>query len=85
MVFTHRSAEVGHRLMLIHLQGQPLLDLEMRLGEGSGALVAWPLLQSAMHIMNEMATFESAGVSQQTAADKAHQTTVTPGEQSTPE
>ena len=67
MVFTHRSAELGHRLMLIHLQGQPLLDLEMRLGEGSGALVAWPLLQSAMHIMNEMATFESAGVSQQTA------------------
>lgn len=68
MVCTHRSAEVGHRLMLIHLQGQPLLDLEMRLGEGTGALVAWPLLQSAMHLMNEMATFESAGVSQQTDA-----------------
>jgi nicotinate-nucleotide--dimethylbenzimidazole phosphoribosyltransferase len=66
MVFTHRSAEAGHRLMLIHLQAQPLMDLEMRLGEGSGALVAWPLLQSAMHLMNEMATFESAGVSQQT-------------------
>jgi nicotinate-nucleotide--dimethylbenzimidazole phosphoribosyltransferase len=66
MVFTHRSAETGHRLMLIHLQAQPLMDLEMRLGEGSGALVAWPLLQSAMHLMNEMATFESAGVSQPT-------------------
>lgn len=83
MVFTHRSAEVGHRLMLIHLQGQPLLDLEMRLGEGSGALVAWPLLQSAVHIINEMATFESAGVSQQTGADTAHQPTVPPDELST--
>lgn len=72
MVFTHRSAEMGHRLMLIHLQGKPLLDLEMRLGEGSGALVAWPLLQSAMHIMNEMATFESAGVSQQSEASTLH-------------
>lgn len=64
MVFTHRSAEVGHRLMLIHLQAQPLLDLEMRLGEGSGALVAWPLVQSAALLLNEMASFEAAGVSQ---------------------
>jgi nicotinate-nucleotide--dimethylbenzimidazole phosphoribosyltransferase len=64
MVFTHRSAEMGHRLMLIHLQAQPLLDLEMRLGEGSGALVAWPLVQSAALLLNEMASFDSAGVSQ---------------------
>ena len=64
MVFTHRSAEVGHRLMLIHLQAQPLLDLGMRLGEGSGALVAWPLVQSAALLLNEMASFDSAGVSQ---------------------
>ncbi len=69
MVFTHRSAEVGHRLMLIHLQAQPLLDLEMRLGEGSGALVAWPLVQSAVLLLNEMASFEAAGVSQASPTD----------------
>ena len=67
MVYTHRSAEAGHRLMLNHLQAQPLLDLGMRLGEGSGALVAWPLVQSAALLMNEMASFESAGVSQASA------------------
>lgn len=67
MVYTHRSAEAGHRLMLNQLQAQPLLDLGMRLGEGSGALVAWPLVQSAALLMNEMASFESAGVSQANA------------------
>lgn len=72
MVFTHRSAEVGHKLMLIHLQAKPLLDLEMRLGEGSGALVAWPLVQSAALLLNEMASFESAGVSQATATQPTH-------------
>ena len=69
MVFTHRSAEAGHRLMLIHLQANPLLNLDMRLGEGTGALVAWPLVQSAALLMNEMASFESAGVS---GAEAAH-------------
>ena len=63
MVFTHRSAEAGHRLMLIHLQAQPLLDLEMRLGEGTGALMAWPLVQSAALLLNEMASFDTAGMS----------------------
>ena len=63
MVFCHRSAEHGHRLMLAHLKAQPLLDLDMRLGEGTGALLAWPLVQSAALLMNEMASFESAGVS----------------------
>ena len=67
MVYTHRSAEAGHRLMLNQLQAQPLLDLGMRLGEGSGALVAWPLVQSAALLMNEMASFESAGVSKASA------------------
>ena len=67
LVYTHRSAEAGHRLMLNQLQAQPLLDLGMRLGEGSGALVAWPLVQSAALLMNEMASFESAGVSQASA------------------
>ena len=63
MVFCHRSAERGHRLLLDHLEARPLLDLDMRLGEGTGALLAWPLVQSAALLMNEMASFESAGVS----------------------
>jgi nicotinate-nucleotide--dimethylbenzimidazole phosphoribosyltransferase len=62
MVFSHRSAEMGHRIMLIHLQAQPLLDLEMRLGQGTGALMAWPLVASAVHLMNQMATREAAGL-----------------------
>ena len=63
MVFCHRSAERGHHLLLAHLKATPLLDLQMRLGEGTGALLAWPLVQSAALLMNEMASFESAGVS----------------------
>jgi len=66
MVFCHRSAEHGHRLLLAHLQARPLLDLDMRLGEGTGALLAWPMVQSAALLMNEMASFESAGVSGKT-------------------
>jgi nicotinate-nucleotide--dimethylbenzimidazole phosphoribosyltransferase len=63
MVFCHRSSERGHKLLLAALKAQPLLDMGMRLGEGTGALLAWPLLKSAAHIMNEMASFASAGVS----------------------
>ena len=65
MVFCHRSAERGHRLLLGHLKVKPLLDLDMRLGEGTGALLAWPLVLSSACLMNEMASFESAGVSAQ--------------------
>jgi nicotinate-nucleotide--dimethylbenzimidazole phosphoribosyltransferase len=63
-VFAHRSNEQAHRLMLEQLQAQPLLDLGLRLGEGSGAALAWPLLESACRILAEMASFASAGVSE---------------------
>jgi nicotinate-nucleotide--dimethylbenzimidazole phosphoribosyltransferase len=62
-VFAHRSGERGHEFMLQHLGANALLDLGLRLGEGSGAALAWPLLQSACTIMRDMASFESAGVS----------------------
>lgn len=68
LVFCHRSAETGHRLLLAHLQAEPLLELDLRLGEGTGALLAWPLVQSAANFLNEMASFESAGVSDKGAA-----------------
>ena len=63
-VFAHRSGERGHEFMLQHLGVQALLDLGLRLGEGSGGALAWPLLQSACAILREMASFESAGVSE---------------------
>jgi nicotinate-nucleotide--dimethylbenzimidazole phosphoribosyltransferase len=68
-VFSHCSDESGHALMLRHLgqsaeqPARALLDLGLRLGEGSGAALAWPLLVSACALLREMASFESAGVS----------------------
>ncbi len=62
-VFSHLSNESGHRRMLDYLQVQPLLSLGLRLGEGSGVAVTYPLIQSAVLFLNEMASFESAGVS----------------------
>lgn len=61
-VFSHNSGEPGHALMLAQLQAQPLLDFGLRLGEGSGAALAWPLLVSACAILREMASFATAGV-----------------------
>jgi len=63
LVFAHRSAEQGHAALLAALGVEPLLDLGLRLGEGSGALLAWPLLRASAAMLNEMASFESAAVS----------------------
>jgi len=71
-VLAHRSAEPGHLLMVRELvqlgTTEPLLDLGLRLGEGSGAALAWPLLESAVRVLAEMASFESAGVSDRSEA-----------------
>ncbi|GAA4862972.1 nicotinate-nucleotide--dimethylbenzimidazole phosphoribosyltransferase [Saccharopolyspora rosea] len=58
----HRSAEPGGRLVLDHLDLQPIVDLQLRLGEGSGALTALPLVTAAVRVLGEMATFAEAGV-----------------------
>lgn len=63
MIFAHRSAEPGHRRILDRLGARPLLDIGLRLGEGTGAAVALPLVRAAVNFLNEMATFDSAGVS----------------------
>ncbi|MBF0289287.1 MAG: nicotinate-nucleotide--dimethylbenzimidazole phosphoribosyltransferase [SAR324 cluster bacterium] len=62
-VFSHVSDESGHGQLLKHLQAEPLLSMHMRLGEGSGTAVAYPILQAAVNFLAEMASFESAGVS----------------------
>ncbi len=63
-IFAHTSGEQGHEKMLSFLQAKPLLNLCMRLGEGSGAAVAFPIVKSAVTFLNNMATFKSANVSE---------------------
>ncbi|WP_434359754.1 nicotinate-nucleotide--dimethylbenzimidazole phosphoribosyltransferase [Parasalinivibrio latis] len=62
MVFAHRSHEAGHKRILEHLAAEPLLDLGMRLGEGTGAALSIPLLRAACSFFNDMASLEQAGV-----------------------
>ncbi len=63
LIAGHRSVEPGHRIALEWLGLTPLLDLELRLGEGTGAVLALPIIEAAMRTLNEIATFEAAGVS----------------------
>jgi nicotinate-nucleotide--dimethylbenzimidazole phosphoribosyltransferase len=62
-VFAHTSGEKGHALMLNYLKVTPLLDIGLRLGEGTGAALAMPLIKAAVNFLNQMATFQSASVS----------------------
>jgi nicotinate-nucleotide--dimethylbenzimidazole phosphoribosyltransferase len=64
LIAGHRSEEPGHKLLLDHLKLTPVLSLAMRLGEGTGAVLAMPILESALALYNQMATFSSAGVSE---------------------
>lgn len=61
-IFSHQSDEQGHQLLLKEMSTSPLLSLGLRLGEGTGAALAWPLIQAAGYFYNDMASFESAGV-----------------------
>ena len=69
LIAAHQSVEVGHRAALDHLDLKPLLDLNLRLGEGTGAVLAFHLVEAAARILDEMATFAEAGVSDKTARD----------------
>ena len=62
MVFSHVGAERSHSLVLQKMEAEPILELGLRLGEGTGAALALPMLRSAAAFFNEMATFESANV-----------------------
>lgn len=64
MIAGHRSAEPGATVGLRHLGLAPLVDLGLRLGEGTGALLAWPIVASAVRVLHEVATFDAAGVSE---------------------
>jgi nicotinate-nucleotide--dimethylbenzimidazole phosphoribosyltransferase len=65
LVFAHRGAEAGHRLLMERLNAEPLLDLGLRLGEGTGAELALPLLRASCALLNELTTWEEAGVHRQ--------------------
>jgi nicotinate-nucleotide--dimethylbenzimidazole phosphoribosyltransferase len=62
LIGAHQSVEIGHQAMLKHLNLAPLLDLNLRLGEGTGSALAFHLIEASARILREMATFEEAGV-----------------------
>jgi nicotinate-nucleotide--dimethylbenzimidazole phosphoribosyltransferase len=66
LIAAHRSVEAGHALMHKYLGTEPLLDLRMRLGEGTGAALAMHLVEAAVRVLTEVATFDEASVSRET-------------------
>lgn len=62
VIFSHASKEQGHQVMLAHMKGEPVLRLDLRLGEGTGAAIAYPIIQSALVFLNNMASFDEAEV-----------------------
>jgi nicotinate-nucleotide--dimethylbenzimidazole phosphoribosyltransferase len=71
MIAAHQSVEIGHRKMLEHLEQVPLLDLNLRLGEGTGAALGMSLIEAGVKILGEMATFADAGVAEKSEGVKA--------------
>ncbi len=69
MIAAHQSVEIGHRKMLEHLEQIPLLDLNLRLGEGTGAALGMSLVEAGVKILGEMATFADAGVAEKSSAE----------------
>ena len=63
LIASHRSVERGHQVVLDHLGIRPLFDLDLRLGEGTGAALAFHMVEASVRVLNEMATFAEAGVS----------------------
>ena len=72
LIASHCSVEPGHCLILEYLNLEPLFNLNMRLGEGTGAAIGINLAEASIKILNEMATFESAGVSEEETCEKIH-------------
>jgi nicotinate-nucleotide--dimethylbenzimidazole phosphoribosyltransferase len=70
MIAAHQSVEIGHRKMLAHLEQIPLLDLNLRLGEGTGAALCMSLVEASVKILGEMATFAGAGVAEKIEEEK---------------
>ncbi len=73
MIASHRSVEKGHEAVLSYLQLNPLLQLGMRLGEGTGAVLAMPIVEAAAACLSKMSTFDEAGVSTGVDVGTAHQ------------
>src|SRR4029434_6233339 len=74
MIAGHRSVAPGATVALDHLGWQPLVDLGLRLGEGTGALLAAPILASAVRVLHDVATFDSAGIAEKDGiAEKNHE------------